>query len=56
MQYQRIENPSQNEVRLQVMKVGEIYLIDKIQFVVYHLKLHFNMKRLVLILLKSNEK
>ena len=31
-------------------------LIHKIQFDVYHLKLHFNMKRMVLISLKSNEK
>ena len=38
------------------MKVGEIYLIHKIQFGVYHLKLYFNMRRMVLISLKSNEK
>ena len=38
------------------MKVGEIYLIHKIQIDVYHLKLHFNMQKMVLISLKSNEK
>ena len=38
------------------MKEGEIYLNHKIQFDVYHLKLIFNMKRMVLISLKSNEK
>ena len=40
---------------VRLMKEGKIYLFHRIQLAVFHLKLHFNLKRMMLISLKSSE-